>query len=1000
MTSRLPRPGRPSAESTRGRRRRAGWPTLAIAALLLTGAMAPLGAAGAATTVPEPLLRYSFDESGTSSAVGSAIPDGAIVADGASSPHPGTVVGSGARSVAGPSGSASDRALSLPGGASGSTAASVRIAPGLIPAGTVDVTMSAWLLWSGSPECTWPFTLGSGVSAHLLATTQCGASAYGALTNGTEVRASAPAPVPAARWVHMAVVVDGGDSVSTYLDGSLVGRGVTTSTAVAAIGSSTFSGYLGKSFYGADAFWAGALDDVRVWSSALSAEQIQQSAAGVHSALATKDAAVSLGGTSAVTADLSLPAGGANGSTLTWSSSAPRTVSSTGAVTRPAAGSSDAVVQLTPTATHGAATVIGSPITVTVKAFAAGDSVQAELARAVADAVRSDPALQGPVRGSLSLPDSGADLDAVASRAGAADAVIEWSSSAPAVVSAVDEGAEPDVVRKGSVTRGSTDTAVTLTATVRVAGTTPVTVSLPVTVLAASPLDPADLDAYLFVYFTGDSVEGEKLRFATSDGDNALQWKTLNDAQPVLTSTKGTQGLRDPYILRSAEGDRFFLIATDLSVGRSGWGEATSNGSRHLEVWESTDLVNWGEQRHIEVNVPNAGMTWAPEATYDPAIDAYVVYWTSSMYLDDARTRPDGNGPQIVTSITRDFRTFTEPEPWFASADVAGLNKGNGLIDATVLREGDQYYRFTKATQSSGCPSPDIIGQRSSDLRATTASGAWSLIDTCIGRTAGTPEVEGPEIFRANPGDTSGYRYFLWVDNYGGVGYIPLGTNSLEGDIQWTYPAAFSLPSSPRHGSVVSITAKERDALAAKWNPALLVTSVKPVAATAPVGATTVALPATVSAGFRDGHSETVGVTWRTADLSGLKKAGDSVQVTGRLQNSSATLAVATITATAPPAAPAIAATATASTRCVQGKVVLSVVATNPNAFPVKMVVTSTSGSKTFAEVAAGKSVTHSFTTRTAALPAGSATATATAFVAGKPATATATAPYAAASCG
>jgi len=103
---------------------------------------------------------------------------------------------------------------------------------------------------------------------------------------------------------------------------------------------------------------------------------------------------------------------------------------------------------------------------------------------------------------------------------------------------------------------------------------------------------------------------------------------------------------------------------------------------------------------------------------------------------------------------------------------------------------------------------------------------------------------------------------------------------------------------------------------------------------------------------------------------------------------------------TVPTAAPAITATATASTRCVQGKVVLSVVATNPNAFPVKMVVTSTSGSKTFAEVAAGKSVTHSFTTRTAALPAGSATATATAFVAGKPATATATAPYAAASCG
>ncbi|MWV47834.1 hypothetical protein GRS96_00925 [Rathayibacter sp. VKM Ac-2803] len=101
-----------------------------------------------------------------------------------------------------------------------------------------------------------------------------------------------------------------------------------------------------------------------------------------------------------------------------------------------------------------------------------------------------------------------------------------------------------------------------------------------------------------------------------------------------------------------------------------------------------------------------------------------------------------------------------------------------------------------------------------------------------------------------------------------------------------------------------------------------------------------------------------------------------------------------------PVAAPAIAVTASASTRCISGKVVLSVLVTNPNAFPVKVVIGSTYGSKTIAEVAAGKSATHSFTTREASIPAGQATATATAFVAGKPATASATAPYSAASCG
>ncbi len=38
----------------------------------------------------------------------------------------------------------------------------------------------------------------------------------------------------------------------------------------------------------------------------------------------------------------------------------------------------------------------------------------------------------------------------------------------------------------------------------------------------------------------------------------------------VLESHEGTRGLRDPFIMRSAEGDRFFLLATDLSTGRTG----------------------------------------------------------------------------------------------------------------------------------------------------------------------------------------------------------------------------------------------------------------------------------------------------------------------------------------------------------------------------------------------------------------------------------------------
>ncbi len=956
----------PSPHRRRSRLPRAAT-TLAVAAAVVGTTIGPAGLATAAETVPAPILSYDFN-----ALTGAG--NGTSIADSASAPHADTVVGNRASVVAGVSGNASDKALRLPGGGAGSDAAYVNLAPGLLTSSVTDVTIAGWLRWDGDQMCTWPFTLGSNVDNHVLATTQCGDTGFGAIKSSGEQRSGGNGPVPAARWVHMAVVVDGGTSISTYLDGQLVGTAATNKPASAAVGSSAFSGYLGKSFYGPDSLWAGAIDDFQVWNQALTAGQIQASEADVHQSLAAADATVSLGDTSAVTGDLALPTSGANGSSIAWASSNTSVVSPTGKVTRPAAGQPDATLTLTPTATHGGTAVVGAAISVTVKAYAEGDSPQAELARAVAEAVRTNPATQSPARGSLNLPSTGADLAATRDRANASQAVITWSSSNEQVIASADKGAEPNVVKKGSLTRPAADTTVTLTATVTVQGAAPVQTQLTLTVPAAVDLTQEDMESYMFAYFTGDSLQGEKIRFATADGNNSLQWKTLNGAQPVIESTKGTMGLRDPFILRSKEGDRFFLLATDLSVGRSGWAGSTSRGSAYLEVWESTDLVNWGEQRHIKVNVPTAGMTWAPEAHYDKTIDAYVVYWTSTMYTDSTRTVQDGEGPQIVTSITRDFRDFTTPTPWFKASDSSLLRKDTGLIDSTVLEENGTYYRFTKATQNANCPSADIIGQTSTALRATTASGAWTVNDLCIGRDAGTPEVEGPEIFKANPGDVSPYDYYLWVDNYGGRGYIPLGTNSLQGDIKWTIPSNFSLPASPRHGGILAITAKERDALAAKWNPSLLVSSIAPVATTAPAGSTAeVSLPATVTATFADGHSETVGVKWDKQDLSGLRKEGDKVEVMGTLVNSSATRAVATITATAPP----VSVTTSVSPRCVAGKVVVAVSLKNTGSRTTDVTVDTAWGQRTATGLAAGKSVSYSFSTRSASITAGSVTTTA-----------------------
>lgn len=931
---------------------------IAVTAALAVGVLSPLAAA-AAVEVPTPLLRYSFD------GLPAQVPADYTVADSGSTSHPGTVINAGATGVTGPRGG-SDTALRLPGGASTSAAAPyLRIAPGLVASGAVDLTLSAWINWSGKPECTWPFALGGSQTRHVFFTTSCGGNQYGGINNGGENRATATGPSPTNAWSHVAVVVDGGTSVSTFVNGVRVGTIATTRTAAAAVGTSTFSGYLGKSFYGADAYWAGAIDDVAVYGDALTGEQLVEAERPVSSSLAQRDAATSAGALDAVTGDLTLPRTGAAGSTITWTSSSPGVISATGVVNRPTFAQGNATVVLTPTATFGAVSVTGAPQTATVVAWPQGDGPEAALVRAVASALRASPTFTEPARGSLVLPEKGSDLT-LASVRNPESATITWASSHPSVISAADTGVAPDVVKKGAVTRGDTARTVTLTATVSVPGTASASVQLPVQVPAATGLTADDYEAYLFAYFTADTIPGEKIRFATSDGNDALRWKNLNGAQPVIESTMGTMGLRDPFIMRSAEGDRFFLLATDLSVGRSGWGGATDRGSHYLEIWESTDLVNWSAQRHIEVNLPNAGMTWAPEAFYDPTISAYVVYFTASLYTDATRRTGDGNGPQILTTITRDFRTFGEPQPWFRAADVPGLIPDRGLIDSTILKDGETYYRFTKASQATGCASPDILAQKSTNLRATTASGAWTLIDQCIGRTAGTPEVEGPSAFLANPGDVNGHTYMLWVDNYGGVGYIPLMTNSLQGDIDWVYPRAFSLPASPRHGSVLPITREERDALAGKWAPNLLVSSVAPVSTEIEAGATTVALPPRVSATFADGHTESIAVTWDAVDVTRLTRPGDTVTVTGALSNSAATRATATVKVIGPE----LPLETTVSTRCLQGKVVLAVTSKNVGAQNVGVELTTAFGSKS-ATLAAGKSMSTTFTTRSASIGAG-----------------------------
>lgn len=580
------------------------------------------------------------------------------------------------------------------------------------------------------------------------------------------------------RWVHTAYTQDSGIGV-LYIDGVEAARNTAITITPASIGGGkTSANYLGKSVYPGDKTLKGKMRDFRIYDRAVTATEVDTLALPVNQAhVAADKVALDLGDLSAVVASINLPAKGANGSTITWASSNPNVISETGAVTRPGPGLPDAQVTLTASLTHGSLTETAA-FHATIKTGSGADADAIEEASAALAVVNI-----GDVRGNLNLPGSGLN-----------DTWVSWTSSNPAMISG-----DGTVVRP---THGSGDTTVTLTAAVErngVAGTREFTATV-----RESPAG-AEYAGYAFSYFKGEgSATGEQIYFGKSVGNNPLQWEDVNKSQPVLTSTLGEMGVRDPFIIRSPEGDRFYMIATDLKINGSGdWGKAQTWGSRNLMVWESNDLATWSAQRSVLVSDESAGNTWAPEAYYDDELGAYVVFWSSKIYA--TADHSDGNNNRIMYATTRDFVTFSDPEEYY--------NPGYQVIDTTMIKNNGNIYRFTKDERNRGAESPD--GKTIFMERGAGILDAASFTTLATGIGSGTISAgEGPTVFKSNTEE----KWYLFIDEFGGRGYVPFETTDLDSG-KWTPSANYKMPTAPRHGSVIPVTAAEMAALAAIGEP-------------------------------------------------------------------------------------------------------------------------------------------------------------------------------------
>jgi len=557
--------------------------------------------------------------------------------------------------------------------------------------------------------------------------------------------------------------------------------------------------FLGKSAYKEDLLYEGLVTSFQVYNSALSGSELaaiseqnaQQAAAATLEALDLSEHNDQ--DLQAISSDLTLPTDAG----ISWSAT-PAVIDETGKISPEASNTN---VTLTATievrgqsATRDFEVRVGQAPTLEERAQRDLDA----LVIANADDIRAN----------IYLPEVGT----------IEGSIFSWSSSDEEIVATT----QSDGQAPGRVTRpASGDAVVELEVVADYQGAR---ASRIIELTVRERVDAPVTTDYLFAHFinTEGKPSDEQIYFATSrDGINYVD--TREDGDPVLSleQGQGDGGVRDPFLIRSGEGDRFYLIATDLNIHlRGGWGaaQATETGSTKLVIWESTDLVNWSEPRFPDVagKIPNAGMAWAPEAFWDEKTGQYYVYWA---------TRADGNteygdSVDVYLATTRDFIHFSDPIKW--------IDREHSIIDTTMIQVGDWYYR------ASG--DGEITIERSKNIDAVTAAPGpltegrddeWVLVDTlqnildgsgdCAGGRNYTGAcLEGPEFFKLNDVDAPDGedQWVLIADQYamgrGYTGFLSTDLSSTSSE-DWTHFDMDFGALKKRHGGVLPITSAEYD---------------------------------------------------------------------------------------------------------------------------------------------------------------------------------------------
>lgn len=307
---------------------------------------------------------------------------------------------------------------------------------------------------------------------------------------------------------------------------------------------------------------------------------------------------------------------------------------------------------------------------------------------------------------------------------------------------------------------------------------------------------------YLFLFFKDDT---EQVNAGLSIGNNALNYTLYNGGnKPILTSNVGSKHTRDPFLVRSPDGKKNWIIATDNSL-RSKDIDSLRNASRKITIYESqgATLTKWNPARlSPDLAGPWSGGVSAPEAHWLEDKQKFIVIFGSNRFNDsDVHHKGEPSKSEIYYTFTNDFQTFTESKQYYT------IPKG-GLTDMAIapLNKQGSYVRFFRDDTQGALK---VRGQTTTD----GIFGTWQDIGNDKAYVSPNNDANGgPLIFKDNLDHDF---WHIWIDYFTGGYKLFESSDITKGSYKMSNAPSF--PKDLKQGSVTPVTCKEYNELIHAW---------------------------------------------------------------------------------------------------------------------------------------------------------------------------------------